>query len=617
MRNSYDVLIITALLDELKALESVQHRLVDAWRSSTASDGSPYSHCTIQADDGTSLHVAAAWTGAMGEAMTAIKTTALVGHFSPACIAMCGICAGYRGKVSLGDVIVADRVYSYDHGKLVKLTDAQGKQEERFYHDFETYAPPKDWRVAAEYFSRDLYWSKDLCQTRPISHAHQQTWLLDALLAHEQGRGVAPVDHPDRRTLCPSWSAIIASSKSAKLVDTAEGTLCLAPEGRTRAKEHQLHYPDGLPPAPPFKVHIGPIATGKTVREDAELFPRLEMHIRKTLGVEMEAAAIGLVAQQFDRPAIVVKAVSDHADRDKDDSFRTFAATASAEFLIRFLCRQGGRILGRTSETGLIVTSSPPPPHVAFAPSANPFHTAGTLPAGHPTYVKRASDIAFDRAIVDKRILSVEAPSGIGKSSLLLRAQADLAARATVCYVDLSGLRIDTHAAFYKGLFKKLSKSIGKSVEDWSDIEEHAEQRPIILMLDEFGYPTAEILQKLVPSLYHMATISGTHVRIVVGQPLAIRTLLKNSGSEDAKFLDACHSVALGPLNDDETAKLLSLLSPRAERIAMAHRATITRFSQGHPRSIQRLCHRMFDAEAEGKNDDFLRALVHDGALYA
>ena len=54
----------------------------------------------------------------------------------------------------------------------------------------------------------------------------------------------------------------------------------------------------------------------------------------------MEAAAIGLVSEQLGRQALIVKAVSDHGDNDKDDRFRVFAARASAEVLIRFLLRK-------------------------------------------------------------------------------------------------------------------------------------------------------------------------------------------------------------------------------------------------------------------------------------
>ncbi len=87
-------------------------------------------------------------------------------------------------------------------------------------------------------------------------------------------------------------------------------------------------------------MHMGSIASGKTVREDPELLSRLQRLARKTLGVEMEAAAIGAVAQKFSRHSIIVKAVSDHADHKKDDAFRAFACKASAAFLMEFLRAQ-------------------------------------------------------------------------------------------------------------------------------------------------------------------------------------------------------------------------------------------------------------------------------------
>ena len=60
--------------------------------------------------------------------------------------------------------------------------------------------------------------------------------------------------------------------------------------------------------------------------------------VRKVLGVEMEAAAIGALAYatRLDY-AVVMKAVMDHADADKSDNFKAFAARASAECLLAFL----------------------------------------------------------------------------------------------------------------------------------------------------------------------------------------------------------------------------------------------------------------------------------------
>ncbi|MFY0576336.1 NACHT domain-containing protein [Cystobacter fuscus] len=75
------------------------------------------------------------------------------------------------------------------------------------------------------------------------------------------------------------------------------------------------------------------------MREDPKLFQELERHVRKVLGVEMEATAIQFVAEQLNRRSIIAKAVSDYADHDKDDAFRAFACHSSAAFLVSFLRR--------------------------------------------------------------------------------------------------------------------------------------------------------------------------------------------------------------------------------------------------------------------------------------
>jgi len=70
---------------------------------------------------------------------------------------------------------------------------------------------------------------------------------------------------------------------------------------------------------------------------DPQIFDRLKLVERKTLGVEMEAFAIGYVGDTLPQRAIVAKAVSDHGDHDKDDRFREFACRASAAWLFAFL----------------------------------------------------------------------------------------------------------------------------------------------------------------------------------------------------------------------------------------------------------------------------------------
>jgi hypothetical protein len=141
----------------------------------------------------------------------------------------------------------------------------------------------------------------------------------------------------DRKRDCPGWTERIQEACKDGLIVVQGGRMSLTAEGQEIVLNEQIHFLDGLPADPPMRIHVGAIGTGRTVQEDPKLFERLRHLVRTTLGVEMEGAAIGDIAGRFERRAIVIKAVSDHADQDKDDSFRAFACRASAEVLMAFL----------------------------------------------------------------------------------------------------------------------------------------------------------------------------------------------------------------------------------------------------------------------------------------
>ncbi|WP_437842502.1 pentapeptide repeat-containing protein [Sorangium sp. So ce1153] len=332
-RHHFDALIVTALLDELEAV--LAHG--GAWLEAKDADGYRYHIREFEMEDGTGFRIAAATFDKMGEAAAAARAASLIKELDPACLAMCGICAGNKADVSLGDVIVADRIYSYDHGKLVAKRKG-GRRIETVYRDIETYNLKQQWRVDAAYFAKDLAWVGALVVERPPQPEGQDRWLLRAVYEHEIGHGPAPTKHPERMSRCPNWSTRIKTLRQKKLLERRPGPLALTKKGRNLVLDEEVMFPDGVQENA-FKIIVGPIATGKKVAKDPQLFDNLALFVRKTVGVEMEGAAIGMVGELLDRPTVVVKAVSDYGDGDKDDSFRKFAARASAEVLIRFLLR--------------------------------------------------------------------------------------------------------------------------------------------------------------------------------------------------------------------------------------------------------------------------------------
>jgi WD40 repeat protein/nucleoside phosphorylase len=331
-----DVLIVTALKDELDAVLELEigGRSHDAWRGARDQSGFPYHLRELPNDYGEKLLVAAAWSGEMGGEAAAVRAAQLILELDPACLAMCGICAGWRGKVFLGDVIVADRVFSYDSGKQ----SAGNPGADGSFHDITTYNLEATWKMDSAYFAREFQQAPRLKKERPLSKDFQTQWLLYRLDEHERQAGPSPLEHPERKALCQNWGACIKALRNKGLVVNAPGELKLTEQGRRAVAEARLLDPEGLERDPAFRVHVAPIATGSAVREEPGLFDRLSRHVRKVLGAEMEARAIGFVAEQLGRRrAIIVKAVSDYAEPDKDDAYRSFACHASAAFLLAFL----------------------------------------------------------------------------------------------------------------------------------------------------------------------------------------------------------------------------------------------------------------------------------------
>ncbi len=224
---------------------------------------------------------------------------------------MCGVCAGRRGDVSLGDVIIADRSWAYDAGKLKATIEADGTLIESFQGDVELYRiEPPDWRQQAERFRPDL--DAAWAATRPLTYEAQGEWVLQRIL-----QGEDPLRHVQRTERCPDWSAVLEQLWKVRWLD--KDTLTLSGQGRAHIERRLLLHPDGLPQAPPLRVVPGPIASGAPVVEDPTIFEELgkTQGMRKVLGLEMEASTILALAYLRRMPfAVVMKGVTTGLARD-------------------------------------------------------------------------------------------------------------------------------------------------------------------------------------------------------------------------------------------------------------------------------------------------------------
>lgn len=329
-----DVLIVTAVKDEWDAVLTVDSEAKpgSSWEvlSGMTDLEVRYRDFVVERGD---LRFAIVQALGMGREHAVIAAAPLLArHSEIRCLAMCGVCAGRRDDVALGDVIIADRAWAYDAGKVKATLEADGARVERFQGDMELYRiHPPEWKQRAERFKIDP--ASMWIRTRPRSYEAQGDWVLECLKNDEN-----PRTHVDRALKCPDWEPVLRQLWKTKRLE--EGELKLTEAGKKHISRRLLLEPDGLRDASPFKVVVGPIASGSPVVEDPTIFDRISdtQAMRKVIGLEMETSAILELAHLRRLPyAVVMKGVMDHADSFKSDNMKIFAAVASAECLIAFL----------------------------------------------------------------------------------------------------------------------------------------------------------------------------------------------------------------------------------------------------------------------------------------
>jgi nucleoside phosphorylase len=271
----------------------------------------------------------------------------LIARYEPQCLAMSGVCAGRRGKVHLGDVVIGDPLYTYDAGALIVERTEDGHEHQVFRADPNPYRLTKDWRAAALSFVSPGALSRI---SPPPTVDEQCLWLLEVLDA-----GGNPVDRPDRKDACPQWKDVVVSMRAKGLLEPTG--LSISGRGRDHVAEHRVLNPDGVLPHR-TEIHLGAIATGQNVVRDPDIFDRLSQSMRNVLGLDMESSAVGAVAHDCALPSVVMKAVMDYGDGTKSDAFKRFAARVSAECVVSFLRQQvapRATVVGSVSAYGRVL----------------------------------------------------------------------------------------------------------------------------------------------------------------------------------------------------------------------------------------------------------------------
>ena len=378
-----DVVILTAIRLEFEAVLKVDAGAVPGskWEIVDGPSGLPVGFRSFVVESGRPLRVAVALSPDMGATAATNTLLPLVEALKPQCIAMCGVCAGKRGKTQLGDVVAAERLFYYDTGK--RLPDA-------VQQDLTTYKLRDDWKIALERMDgvvRSRFGDEEWFTARPISTEWREH---RALVALRDGLS-EPGEWADRTLDAHSWKQIVTTLRERKLLAETGRELT---EAAVRSVndllfEHMGALPD-LSPAgtfQPFRLHVAPLGAGTQVVEDEAIWGFVSLAMRKTLGLEMEGAALGELAhrqRRYGLDAVVMKGVMDFADHGRDDHFKEFAARGSAECLLWFLRERIPTELAAGIDD-LLAPGTVPPPRGAPSPSfllnarhaIVPWHDAG------------------------------------------------------------------------------------------------------------------------------------------------------------------------------------------------------------------------------------------------
>lgn len=332
-----DVLLVTALKEEHDAARDValagarNGSGVATWEERDSATPAPYLIGMYADTTGNNFSVALARPTRMGATATAPIVASLVERLKPRCLAMCGDCAGNPGDVALGDVVIAEMVYTYDEGK---------SKQDAFEGDHRQIPMSDAWVRSAQDMLAD-----DLPSFGPASSEESRNWALERLYA-----GDDPRTNPARTRYFPrgTWSERIHALETEGLVWRDGSKLVLTEQGHSFIEDILFYDPDG-PQRLPFQIKVGPIASGNVVVKNGITWDNLKKWgVRSVLGLEMEAAVIGSAAHRLGVPAwVVAKGVMDHADPRKDDRYKPFAARASAEVIFKFLLGQFGSARGR------------------------------------------------------------------------------------------------------------------------------------------------------------------------------------------------------------------------------------------------------------------------------
>lgn len=313
-KSEIDVLIMVATMEEERAIRNNEE-----WESRKFPDGYEY----FVRKEGLCFALARMIDMGMENAFCAQY---FFNMLKPRYLAMAGFCAGNRGRVNLGDVIVPFKIYQYDVGKQLSETE--------MLPEINMFRIQNQWKQKIERFGTE--WRSSISLLRPITYESQRYLFLKMMVEQEYKVTIEDLKKDHR---LPDITSILKEDLNDNLLKI-QGKFAVATKlGREKYNlDYQINYA-GEYQDPEPEVKVGVLATGTRVQQYKEIFQKLEKaYDRKTCALDMEGYAIADIANFNSVPYLIAKGVGDFANDGKsfDNRYIGYAVFSAYRFLVAF-----------------------------------------------------------------------------------------------------------------------------------------------------------------------------------------------------------------------------------------------------------------------------------------
>lgn len=262
----------------------------------------------------------------MRKTAAAMTLMEYIHELNPRFLAMVGFCAGKKGSVNLGDVVVAEKVYNYDNGKE---TD-----NGNFLPEIECFRIPDFWKMMIERMGDD--WKRRITVNKPVDLEYERYLFIQNCLEAEGPIAVKEAwshdDFPDLRLLIEEY-------RKMGYLRLSSGKIHMTKKGKSVFEDKMVTDYWGGYKAEQTRVRIGQMATGANVIEHDDIFDYLQRtYERKTIAIDMEATAVGEVSSYKEKHFLVAKGVGDYGRCGKQFANRyvEYAVYSSYAFAVEF-----------------------------------------------------------------------------------------------------------------------------------------------------------------------------------------------------------------------------------------------------------------------------------------